>query len=239
MGEFKGFDRNIFTLLEINKFNDSKMFYESVKEEIKQGAIVPMRKLAADLSDELFYIDNKMNLVPTKMVSRIRRDTRFSKNKDLYRANVWCMFMRDKHLWERQPCMWFEFYPDSYNYGIGTFRTDTLFLETFREYLATHQDEFRQALSSVSLTGATLEIECFKKDKPGIERVSDDLKRFYNCKNFFFIYASPEMEKLIDASIKEELTYALRAFAPLYKFLAEITDKIIAEGVVKNDSKSL
>lgn len=230
MHEFKGFDRNIFTLLEINKFNDSKAFYDSVKEEIKQGAIVPMRNLAADLCEELIRVDEKMNLIPTKMVSRIRRDTRFSKNKDLYRANVWCMFMRDKHIWEHQPCMWFEFYPDYYNYGIGTFRTDASFLEVFREYLVEHQEEFREALRVLSLTNASLDIECFKKDKKGIERVGDDLKKYYNCKSFFFVYSSPEMEKLIDGSIKEELIYAIRAFAPMYKFLAEITDKIIAEG---------
>lgn len=230
MAEFKGFDPNIFTLLEINKFNDSKSFYESVKEEIKQGAIVPMRQLAADLTDELFHIDSKMNLIPTKMVSRIRRDTRFSKNKDLYRANVWCMFMRDKHQWERQPCMWFEFYPDYYNYGIGTFRTDTLFLEHFREYLAANQEKFREALRIASITGATLEIECFKKDKPGVDRIDEDLRKYYNCKNFFLIYSSDEMKKLIDGSIKEELIYTLRAFTPLYSFLADITDKIIAEG---------
>ena len=233
MGDFRGIDRNALFLLELNKFNDSKDFYETVKEEIKQGAIVPMRLLASDLSEELYKIDPKMNLIPTKMVSRIRRDTRRSKNKELYRANVWCMFMRDKHLWERQPCMWFEFYPDCYNYGIGTFRTDTVFLENFREYLAAHQEEFREAIRILSLTGATLEIECFKKDKPGIERIDEDIRRFYNCKNFFFIFSSPEMEKLIDGSIKEELTYALRAFTPMYKFLAAITDKIIAEGADK------
>lgn len=233
MNEFKGFDRNIFMLLELNKFNDSKAFYESVKEEIKQGAIVPMRKLCSDLCDELFAIDDKMNLIPTKMVSRIRRDTRFSKNKDLYRANVWCMFMRDKHLWERQPCMWFEFYPDSYNYGVGTFRTDTLFLENFRQYLTEHQQEFREALRILSLTGATVEIETFKKNKPGTENIDEDLRMFYNCKSFFCVYASPEMEKLIDGSIEEELVYALRAFAPMYKFLASVTDKIITEGADK------
>ena len=230
MGEFNGFDQNIFTLLEINKFNDSKIFYESVKEEIKQGAIIPMRKLCSDLADELYAVDDKMNLIPTKMVSRIRRDTRFSKNKDLYRANVWCMFMRDKHIWQRQPCMWFEFYPEYYNYGIGTFRNDTLFLENFREYLVGHQDEFKEALRILSLTGATLDIECFKKNKPGVERVTEDLRRFYNSKYFYFIYSSPEMNKLIDGSIKEELVYAIRAFSPMYKFLAEITDKIVAEG---------
>ena len=230
MAEFKGFDRNIFTLLEIIKFNDSKNFYESVKEEIKQGAIIPMRQLCSDLSDELFCVDDKMNLIPTKMVSRIRRDTRFSKNKDLYRANVWCMFMRDKQLWQRQPCMWFEFYPDNYSYGVGTFRTDSVFLEAFREYLAGHQQEFRKALTSVSVTNAFLDIECFKKDKPGAEHIDEDLKKFYNSKYFYFIYSSPEMEKLIDGSVKQELIYAIRAFTPLYQFLANITDKIVAEG---------
>lgn len=230
MSEFKGFNPSIFTLLELNKFNNSKDFYESVKEEIKQDAIIPMRQLAADLSDELFSIDSKMNLIPTKMVSRIRRDTRFSKNKELYRSNVWCMFMRDKHLWQRQPCMWFEFYPDFYSYGIGTFRTDSVFLDYFREYLTEHQDEFKSAVRKLSLTGATLDIECFKKDKPGIERVSDDLRKFYNCKYFYFIFSSPQMEKLIDGSIKDELAHAINAFAPLYKFLAQITDKIVSEG---------
>lgn len=230
MSEFKGFDRNIFTLLELNKFNDSKAFYESVKEEIKQGAIIPMRQLTSELADELFSVDPKMNLIPTKMVSRIRRDTRFSKNKDLYRSNVWCMFMRDKHLWKRQPCMWFEFYPEFYSYGIGTFRTDTLYLEYFREYLVEHQREFKEALRILSITGATLDIECFKKDKPGIERVDEELRKFYNCKYFYFIFSSPQMEKLIDGSIKEELVYAVRAFTPLYQFLADITDKIVSEG---------
>lgn len=230
MGEFKGFDQNIFTLLELNKFNNSKDFYESVKQEIKQGAIVPMRQLASDLSDELILIDEKMNLVPTKMVSRIRRDTRYSKNKELYRANVWCMFMRDKKIWQRQPCMWFEFYPDYYSYGVGTFHSDTVFLEHFREYLAQHQQEFKQAIRLLSVTNASLDIECFKKEKPGTEKIDPELRKFYNCKYFFFVYSSAEMKNLIDASVKQELVYAIRAFAPLYKFLAKITDKIVAEG---------
>ena len=81
MGNFKGFEPDIFTLLELNKFNDSKDFYESVKDEIKKKAIEPMRYLASDLSEELYKIDDKMNLIPSKMVSRIRRDTRFSKTR--------------------------------------------------------------------------------------------------------------------------------------------------------------
>ncbi len=230
MSNFKGFEPNTFMLLEMNKFNDSKDFYESVKNDIKKTAIIPMRQLASDLADELFKIDDKMNLVPTKMVSRIRRDTRFSKNKDLYRANVWCMFMRDKHQWNYQPCMWFEYFPDCYSYGIGMFRTDADYLDCFREILRENQQEFRDALRLIEVTGAVCNIESYKKDKPGIEEIDPDLRKFYNCKNIGFVYYNADINNLINGSIKEELTYALRAFGPMYRFLLRVTEKMYEKG---------
>lgn len=230
MTQFKGFDPNGFMLLELNKFNDSKDFYESVKEDIKRMSIVPMRQLASDMSDELFRIDPKMNLIPTKMVSRIRRDTRFSKNKEMYRANVWCMFMRDKHQWNNFPCMWFEIFPDSYSFGIAMFRFDARGLEAFREKLAVESVRFKKALASAEITGAIPTIETFKKDKPGIERVPDELRCYYNAKDFGFIFHSTDMSVVIDGSVKQELIYAVRAFEPLYKFMIEITDELVMKG---------
>ena len=230
MGNFTGFDPNGFMLLEMNKFNDSRDFYESVKEDIKKMIITPMRNLCADLSGELFRIDDMMNLIPTKMVSRIRRDTRYSKNKQLYRSNVWCMFMRDKHQWENFPCMWFEIFPDGYDYGVAMFRFDATGLSAFREKLINKPDEFRRALTSIEITGARLFVDSFKRDKPDIDKVDDDLRIFYNAKDFGFIHHSDDMSKLIDGTVKEELIYVVRAFEPMYKFLSEITDDLVAKG---------
>ncbi len=227
MGAFKGFDPNGFMLLELNKFNDSRDFYESVKEDIKRMSIIPMRQLASDLCDELYKIDNKMNLIPTKMVSRVRRDTRRSKNKEMYRSNIWCMFMRDKHQYENMPCMWFEFYPESYSYGIGTFRADATFMQAFRDKMLQNQKAFKTAIRKIVSTGAVCEIESYKKDKPGTEKIEKDLKDFYNAKSFCFIYCDNDMTKLIDGSILEELTNAIKAFAPLYKLLASVCDDLI------------
>ncbi len=230
MGEFKGFDPSGFMLLEMNKFNDSRDFYESVKEDIKRMSIVPMRQLCSDLSEELYAIDPKMNLIPTKMVSRVRRDTRYSKNKEMYRSNIWCMFMRDKHQWENFPCMWFEFYPSGYSYGVAMFRFDAKGLEAFRNKLIEQPKQFKKALGGVEITGAELYLDSFKKDKPDIDKADKDLRLFYNAKNFGFTYYSKDMSKLIDGSIKEELTYAVRAFTPMYKFLSEITDELVKKG---------
>ena len=230
MAEFKGFNPDGFILLELNKFNDSRDFYEGVKEDIKRMSILPMRAICSDLSEELHRIDSKMNLIPTKMVSRIRRDTRYSKNKELYRSNVWCMFMRDKHQWENFPCMWFEIFPEGYSYGVAMFRFDAKGLAAFRQKLIENQKDFKKALKGIEVTGAELYIDSFKKDKPDIDKVPDDLRVFYNAKNFGFTYFSSDMTKLIDGSILEELVYAVRAFAPMYKFLSEITDDLVAKG---------
>lgn len=230
MNEFRGFAPDGFMLLEMNKFNDSRDFYESVKEDIKRMSITPMRQLCADLSDELFRIDPKMNLIPTKMVSRVRRDTRYSKNKQMYRSNIWCMFMRDKHQWENFPCMWFEFFPDGYSYGVAMFRFDATGLEAFRQKLIDKPKEFKRALTSIEITGAQMFIDSFKKNKPGFDKVDEKLKLFYNAKDFGFTCHSSDMSKLIDGSVKQELIYAIRAFEPMYKFLIGITDDLVAKG---------
>ncbi len=227
---FKGFDPDGFMLLELNKFNDSKDFYETVKEDIKAKIITPMRQLALDLSDELLNVDEKMVLIPTKMVSRIRRDTRYSKNKEMYRSNVWCMFMRNKHEWRFMPCMWFEAFPDHYSYGVGLFHAQPSDLEVFRSYLSENRDEFRYALRQMYIVGALPFIDSFKKDKPGSDKIEDDIKPYYNSRYFLFSYTGTDMQKLFDGSVEEELIYAIRAFTPMYKFLLKITDEIYEKG---------
>ncbi len=227
---FKGFDPDGFLLLELNKFNDSKDFYETVKEDIKSKIITPMRQLALDLSEELIAVDDKMVLIPTKMVSRIRRDTRYSKNKEMYRSNVWCMFMRNKHEWRFMPCMWFEVFPDSYSYGVGLFHAQPSDLEAFRRALLDNQSEFRYALRQMDIVGAYPFIDAFKKDKPGAENVPEDIRKYYNSRYFLFSYTGTDMCKVFDGSIKEELIYAIRAFTPMYKFLLNVTEEIYAKG---------
>ena len=78
MYNFSGIKPETIELLSLNRFNDSKAFYEEHKEKLKQGAIIPMRQLVLDLSDLLSDLDPLMDTNPMYIVSRIRRDTRRS-----------------------------------------------------------------------------------------------------------------------------------------------------------------
>lgn len=126
--------------------------------------------------------------------------------------------------------MWFEFFPNGYSYGVGMFRTDADYLECFRKVLAENQKEFKEAIRLAELTNAICNIDIYKKDKPGIEKIDAELKAFYNCRNFGYIYYNNDLSSLVDGSIKEELKYAIRAFAALYRFLLKVTERMYEKG---------
>ena len=54
---FKGISPESVELLCINRFNDSKTFYEEHKEELKQKITVPLRQMVLDMSGILLDID--------------------------------------------------------------------------------------------------------------------------------------------------------------------------------------
>ena len=82
---YSGIKPESIELLCLNRFNDSKPFYEEHKEELKQKITTPLRQMVLDLSDVLYDIDNKMYLDPVRSVSRIHRDTRGNRSKIKYR----------------------------------------------------------------------------------------------------------------------------------------------------------
>ena len=101
---FNGITSDAMFLLAINRFNDDKAFYEENKEAIKEGVIVPLRKLVADLAPTMVKINPEMILDPVRCVSRVRRDTRYTHDKSLYRENLWVMFRHAKNQLPTHQC---------------------------------------------------------------------------------------------------------------------------------------
>ena len=229
MNTFKGFSKDSIFLLAQNKLNDSRTFYEEHKAELKSSVTVPMRNICADLGETLFGIDPMMELDPVKMVSRIRRDTRFSKNKDMYRDNMWAMFMRSKHKWRCQPCMWFEFMPSGYTIGIGMFDPKPAYMEYFRAEMRKEPERFRKAIKSIKKVHAEFDHERYKKAKPGA--IPADLEEYYNSKYLYFMYYNSDLSPLYDGSVMVDIKRCIKAYAPMYKFLLSATEKYVKGGI--------
>ena len=224
--KFDGISAEARLLLSENRFRDSKDFYDENKEKIKQSATIPMRQIAAIIGEQLSSVDPLMNTDPVKMVSRVRRDTRFTRDQHLYRENMWVMFMRSKYDWPQYPCMWFEFTPRSYSLGVGLFMQTPSLLEYWRRTIRENTDEFRKAVRSVEKTGAVIDAEQYKKPKEGCP---EGLEKYYNCKSVYWIIYSQNLSELEDETIINKLLDYYSAFVPMYKFMLKVSDAFTSE----------
>ena len=206
-----------------NKFENSRMFYEEHKQELKEGFTIPMRQIAAQIAPQLYELDDKVMTDPVKMVSRFFRDTRFSKYKHLYRDNLWIMFMRNKHEWQQYPCMWFEVTQNYWSYGVGMFWVDATYLELYRKALIERPQEFLKAVKDAEKTGAMYSPEFYKKPKPGDP--IPEIEPYYHIKNLHFIAQRTDFETLAKEELIDELKEVYKNFSGMYSFLKSVADE--------------
>ena len=224
--EYRGITRETLFLMSDNRFRDSKDFYEEHKEELKSGITEPMREIAGIIGSELSSLDPLMCTIPTKMVSRIRRDTRFTKDKRLYRDNMWIMFTRDKHKWRNYPCFWFEVTPTDYSMGVGFFAENPAVSGLLRSRMRENPGKFLDAAEKCEKQGAVLIGAEYKKMPAGCP---EGLERFYTHKDLGFIIESGNLEDIADDRIIGIIRKNFKAFSSMYLYLLDIVEEYNSE----------
>lgn len=206
-----------------NRFENSRMFYEEHKKELKEGFTIPMRQIASEIVPQIYELDEKVMTDPVKMVSRFFRDTRYSKDKHLYRDNLWIMFMRNKHEWQNYPCMWFEVTQNFWSYGVGMFWVDATYLELYRKALIERPQEFLKAVENAEKTGAMYSPDFYKRPKPGDP--IPEIEPYYHIKDLHFIAQRTDFDKLEKEELIDELKEIYKNFEGMYTFLKSISDE--------------
>lgn len=215
---FKGITSDTLMLLEINRFNNNKPFYEVHKKEINEGSRKQLGALTLDLADELYDIDENI-LVDPKKVSRIRRDTRFTKDKTLYRANVWTIWHRAVEDGEMAPGMWAEIGPNFVDYGIGFWHGSPSFMEFFRNDLLEDANRFLEAFVPLVEAGFGFSANRYKRDKPGTEKMPEVLRDVFNQRELYFIKSNADVSIAADSSFVDLMKKELKLMKGMYKYL--------------------
>ena len=221
---YRGITPDALWLLAENRFQNSKEFYESKKTAIKEQVLIPMQQICAALADMMEKIDGKISVIPSRMISRIRRDTRFTKDKTLYREHVWATFVRPKKEFPCSPAFWFEITPQGYTCGVGYYCTTPQLMQAYRDAILADPAAFRRAVRKAERAGFAFGGESYKKDKPG--NVPEDLRTYYNQKDAFVCRENPSLTTLRDAGIIEEFKKGIQKLEPLYHFLQKASESI-------------
>ena len=229
---YKGISPQSIELLCINRFNNSKPFYEEHKEEIKQGITIPLRQMVLDLSDILYDIDDKMYLDPVRAVSRIARDTRGNRSKMKYRENMWIFFRRYKKEYPEAPFYYFEFYPNQYGYGLVLWTWKASNIRVLHKMIYEQPKRFTQALKACTDAGFSFACSDYYK-KEMYPDAPEELKPFLLAKNFQFYYNGYDMSRINSPEIINEMRLAFDIARPMYDFLLEAHTKMMQEGLIK------
>lgn len=229
---YKGIKPESIELLCLNRFNDSKSFYEEHKEELKQGITVPLRQMVLDLSDVLFDIDDKMYLDPVRVHSRIHRDTRGNRSKIKYRENMWVFFRRYKKEYPSAPFYYFEFYPNSYGYGLVFWTWKASDFRLVHRKIIEQPEVFRKALKACEDAGLVFEARDYYK-KEIYPDAPEDLKPYLLAKNFSFTYNSFDLSRISSSVVIDEMRLAFDIARPMYEFMIQAHEQMMYEGLIK------
>ncbi len=215
---FKGFKEDTLRFLLENKLRNSKEWYESHKNEYKQYVYNPFVELINELSPIIRKIDSQMITVPSKLISRVRRDTRFSKDKSLYRDNAWLVFLRDKSRMSTSPCYWFEINQNGSSFGVGYYGAETCSLNHMREMILDSHPAFLGGLQCYESQDAfTIGGEMYKRSK--FPAHPENIKLWLDRKNIYFESIQRDFELAFSKDLPAVLKEGYMKLKPIYDFL--------------------
>ncbi|MFB0516890.1 MAG: DUF2461 domain-containing protein [Candidatus Neomarinimicrobiota bacterium] len=220
---FIGFSPKTLAFLKGLEGNNNKIWFEAHKQDYLAYLLEPLQRLVADLSEFMLTIDPLFETRPAidKTISRIYRDTRFSKDKSPFRARMWLTFKRPRRDWKAAPAYFFEISPDSYRYGMGFYSAPRAAMEKIREMMDNDADEFQKAVSIYKHQSVfTMEGDKYKRRLDPAK--PEEIQEWYQRRNIYFVCNRNIDEVLFSKRLNDDLISGFRILAPIYNFLWKV-----------------
>ena len=218
---FTGFSSEALDFLSAIRLNNHQAFYEQNRAQYEQFVKAPLRALSDEMAPVVQRIDPRLDTRPGRTMSRIRRDTRFSRDKSPFRDHVWLGWRYPGESRSEGFGMYWGFGPDWLSWGCGCYAADKPLMDALRLHIRSHPDEVREAVFHPRLAGR---YACFGEDYKKLavpEDVPQDLRALYVRKRFGLEHdATPEEWQMLHThEMAELLAQELEAMAPLQQLM--------------------
>ena len=217
---FTGFTPAALGFFEQLAANNSKTWFDLHRQEFEDLLLTPLKALVADLSPSMLIIDPRLITVPAvdKTISRIRRDTRFTRDKSPYRTRLWISFKRPGKDWQDTPVYFCEISATGYRYGMGFYSASRQTMNHLRQYIEAKPAVFRKDVAFLARQNSfVLEGERYKR--PLNPSLAEDLQDWHQRKNLYLICHRPAGGVIFSAELVAELREGFASLAPLYRLL--------------------
>lgn len=224
---FTGFtDETVRFLMDL-KFNNNTGFFHENHDRYIETVQAPFYEMIDELASDMLKIDPLMETRPYKCLSRIHRDTRFSRDKSPYRDHHWFLFRRAAEPRDKSLFYFFEFGPDRLDWGMGIWGENRELMDLFRRKMRANPDGTLAMIDDMNLPERKMFLggSAFKRmDIP--PEIPDRLKRWYTARDMYIGRFEPERRWAFSDRIIREVRKDFRAIAPLYQMLRGCADEL-------------
>ncbi len=223
---FTGFtDETVQFFLDL-RFHNYTDYFHANHDRYVETVQRPFYELIEDLAPAMLEIDPQMETRPHKCLSRIHRDTRFSRDKSPYRDHLWFLFRRAAEPREKSLFYFGEFGPDRLAWGMGIWSENREVQDVFRKKIEANPEGMQAMIDDMDLPEHRLALGGTVHKRMLVpSAVPPRMVRWYLAKEFYIGKVDPDYRISFSGKLKQEMERDFRAMAPLYQTLRGIYDE--------------
>ena len=217
---FTGFtEETIRFFLDLKFHNNAAFFHENHDRYVEEVQHV-FYEMIEDLAPDMLKIDPGMEVRPHKCLSRIHRDTRFSRDKSPYRDHLWFLFRHAGEPREKSLFYYFELGPDRLGWGMGFWDENREALDLFRKRRQANPDGTLALLDDLQMDRHKMILGGSIHRKMAVPaEIPERLRRWYLSKDFYIYKENPDYRMIYSDRILKEVRKDFKSLAPLHRLL--------------------
>ena len=180
---FSGFTDETFQFFAAIRFNNNVSFFHANHDWYECAVREPLKDLAAELGETVLSICENLETRPEKVVSRINRDVRFSKDKSPYRDHMWLSFRRPGAPQGSELCIYVAIDVNGCEAGFGIHDQVRPLMNAIRREIRVNPEGFEED-AQAAFSALTLGGEAYRRMKVP-ENLPPLCAQFYPLKGFW------------------------------------------------------
>jgi uncharacterized protein (TIGR02453 family) len=203
------------------KVNNTKVWFGAHRSDYEQHLLSPLRALTVTLTPLMLSIDPDLITESRRVISRIHRDTRFSRDKSPYKTTLWLTFKRPLSEWQDAPAFFFELGAESWRYGMGFYAASKQTMDRLRQLIERKPAEFERMIAFLADQDRfTVEGEQYKRlINPA---VPEHLRPWHQRKSVYLVCNRQSDGQLYGRELLSELITGFKLLEPLYHSFSKL-----------------
>ncbi|MDR0396505.1 MAG: DUF2461 domain-containing protein [Oscillospiraceae bacterium] len=219
---FEGFPKGFEDFFIGIRLNNYTSWFEEHRAQFESDIKRPMYALINALAPTMQSIDPQLDCRPARAMARLRRDTRFSNNKEPYRDLVWCSFRHSGETMSEGISYYFEISATTARWGCGFYFVERAVMDALRRFCLETPGRVLDAISSPEFTERfRIQGELYKR-KPPPDSLPEPLQKLWQHKDLYTTHEIERFELVHESALADTLIRDFQTIAPFYNLLRDV-----------------